>query len=174
MLLNAGHQFLVWHLPDWHSHFRIGNLFADCPHPIKATSRSIFPLSNCFKHPLEKIYELRVSKRLSKYVAIYIVYLTLWGDCNLCLNHWLQMKTYTCCFLWAFVLVLVVAMVQAQVNFSPAWGKRASLGSQGRGILEPLPLQGTRDCKIPIDNFVRTLKLIQVGLPFRSFKTKVH
>jgi hypothetical protein len=66
-----------------------------------------------------------------------------------------------------FYITLVVAIaflaatvVEAQVNFSPSWGKRASVAMSQGGAEEFS--QFPENCKIPLDSVVRIQKLIQL------------
>ncbi|CAG7816474.1 unnamed protein product [Allacma fusca] len=58
------------------------------------------------------------------------------------------------------IAVLAVTVVEAQVNFSPSWGKRASV-TMTQGGTEDFS-QFPENCKIPLDSVVRIQKLIQL------------
>ena len=53
-------------------------------------------------------------------------------------------------------ICLAVALVEAQVNFSPSWGKRSN-----DDLSQTLPFSDS--CKIPFDSVLRIQKLIQVN-----------
>ncbi|XP_021961181.1 hypertrehalosaemic prohormone [Folsomia candida] len=83
----------------------------------------------------------------------------------------MKSNNVTTTLLWgAFLFLAVVALtVQAQVNFSPAWGKRGhsipvSVQSRNGGdaTLGSDHLQNLSDCKLPFEGVVRVLKLIQI------------
>lgn len=75
------------------------------------------------------------------------------------------------------VLLLLGALIScafveahAQVNFSPAWGKRAAGAvSQTHDNLQPSTTLG--DCKLPFDGVVRILRLIQVTIGLQFYRT---
>jgi hypothetical protein len=63
-------------------------------------------------------------------------------------------KSYTLILVFlGAVLFVAVNSAQAQVNFSPTWGKRSSMARD-------LP----KECKLPFDGVAKVLKLIQVIL----------
>lgn len=79
------------------------------------------------------------------------------------------MQSNTVKVMWGALLLvgLVAIAVQAQVNFSPAWGKRGpipfSMPTQTRDVTGHFS-QNLDDCKLPFDGVVRVLKLLQVQL----------
>ena len=85
-----------------------------------------------------------------------------------------QMKSYLSLTFVVLVLVASLLLIEAQVNFSPSWGKRAKTNPLINGIQGAEPgdftistLSGPDNCKTPIESILRIQRLIQVAIEFK-------